>query len=185
MCSGPISPSYPAVELATAVFFGVFGWKWGLTLLTLKYCILTLALVIATGTDFSHQEIPDHVSLGAATLLGMIALVSRDWRGILGGALLFTLLFLIALASRGGMGGGDIKLALGIGFALGWDLGLVSLGIAFITGGILAVFMLLSGKRQKAVPFGPFLALGAWGAMFFGGAIIDLYINISFALWIW
>ncbi|MGI6364881.1 MAG: prepilin peptidase [Bacillota bacterium] len=185
MCGGRISFRYPVVELASALLFGAIGWQWGISLLTLRYCILTLALVIAVGTDLSHQEIPDQVSLGASAILGLIALVTLSWGNLLGGALLFCLLFLIAVASRGGMGGGDIKLALGIGLSLGWKLGLVALAVAFMVGGILAIALLIRGKRGKALPFGPFLALGAWIAMFFGDILIDLYITFSLSLWSW
>lgn len=184
-CRGPIPVRYPLVELATALLFGVVGWQWGFTITTLKYCLLSLALIISIGTDFSHQEIPDEVSLSAAVALGAIALITLDWRSLLGGAILFSLLFLVALASRGGMGGGDIKLALAIGLGLGWKLGLLALVIAFLVGGILAVILIIAGKRGKALPFGPFLALGAWGAMFFGETLIDLYITLSLSLWHW
>lgn len=184
-CQGSISVRYPLVELATALLFGVIGWHFGLSTLSLKYCILTLALIISVGTDISHQEIPDEVSLGASAILGLITLVTLDWQGLLGGAILFSLLFLVALASRGGMGGGDIKLALGIGLALGWKLGLVALAIAILAGGVLAVILLVAGKRGKALPFGPFLALGAWGAIFFGEYLINLYITVSLSLWRW
>lgn len=184
-CGGAIPIRYPLVELATGLMFGAIGWQWGLTVITLKNCILSLAMVISIYTDFSSQEIPDEVSLGAAALLGVIALATLNWQSLLGGAILFCLLLLIALASRGGMGGGDIKLALAIGLGLGWKLGLVAIIIAFLVGGIVAVFLLVRGKRGKALPFGPFLALGAWGAMFFGGFLINLYITVSFVLWRW
>lgn len=185
MCGGSIAIRYPLVELATALLFAAVGWVWGVAVISLRYCILTLALIIAVGTDFSHQEIPDQVSLGAAALLGAVVLVTLNWRGLLGGALLFGLLFLIALASRGGMGGGDIKLALAIGLALGWQLGLVALFLAVISGGVLAAVFLLGGKRGLAVPFGPFLALGAWGAMFFGQTLLDLYLSFTLSLGKW
>lgn len=185
MCGGRISFRYPVVELASALLFGAIGWQWGISLLTLRYCILTLALVISVGTDLSHQEIPDQVSLGASAILGLIALVTLSWGNLIGGVLLFGLLCLIAVASRGGMGGGDIKLALGIGLALSWKLGLVTLAVAFMVGGILAIALLIQGKRGKALPFGPFLALGAWIAMFFGDILIDLYITFSLSLWSW
>lgn len=184
-CREKISWRYPLVELATALLFGGIYWQWGLTLLTLKYCLLTLALVIAVGTDFSHREIPDQVSLGAAAVLALINLITLDWGALLGGAILFGLLFLVAVASRGGMGGGDIKLALAIGLALGWQLALVALVAAVILGGIPATVMLIAGKRGAALPFGPFLALGAWLAMFLGARIIDLYSAFSLALWNW
>lgn len=185
MCGGRISFRYLLVELAAAMLFGAIGWQWGMSLLTLQYCLLTLALVIAVGTDLSHREIPDQVSLGASALLAVLALITLNWGNLLGGVALFCLLFLIAVASRGGMGGGDIKLALAIGLALGWKLGLVSLAVAFLAGGLLAIIILIQGKRGKALPFGPFLAFGAWVAIFFGDALIGLYITVSLSLWSW
>jgi len=185
MCGGKIPVRYPLVELSTGVLFALIGWQWGLSVETLVYCLLSLALVISIGTDLSHQEIPDQVSLGAAAVLGLIALVTFNWGSLLGGAILFSLLLLIAVASRGGMGGGDIKLGLAIGLALGWRLALVAAAAAFFTGGILAVGMLLRGKKGKALPFGPFLAAGAWIAMFLGDNLIACYINLSLLLWAW
>lgn len=185
LCGERISIRYPLVELTAACLFGIIGWRWGISLAALKYCILTLALLIAVGTDFSHQEIPDQVSLGAAAILGLISLVTLDWQDLLGGIILFGLLFLVALASKGGMGGGDIKLALAIGFALGWKNGLAALFLAVVTGGIFAAALLIKGKRGQALPFGPFLALGAWGAMFYGAALINLYLDVSFSLGRW
>jgi len=185
MCDGGISLRYPVVEMITALLFGAIGWQWGISMLTFPYIILSLTLVIAVGTDFSHQEIPDPVSLGASAVLGVIALFTLNCDSFLGGVILFGLLFLIAVASRGGMGGGDIKLSLAIGLALGWKLGLVSIFVAFTVGGTFAIVMLIRGRRGKALPFGPFLALGAWIAMFFGETLIDLYITFSLLLWKW
>lgn len=184
-CGGRISLRYPLVELALALLFCLIGWQWGISLQTLVYCILSLALLIAVGTDISRREIPDQISLGAAALLALIALFSRNWGGLLGGVILFAALLLIAVASRGGMGGGDIKLSLAIGLALGWKLGIVALIVAFFSGSLLAVVLLLRGQRGRAVPFGPFLALGAWVAMFGGQWLIDAYWSISFLLWGW
>lgn len=185
MCGGPISNQYPLVELSTAILFGIIGYRWGISIQTATYCILTLALIIIIGTDLSHREIPDQVSLGASAVLGAIALATLNWHALLGGLVLFIILFLIAVASRGGMGGGDIKLSLAIGLALGWKLGLLALVAAFLAGGALAVILLIRGKRGKMLPFGPFLAAGAWIAMFWGEWIIELYWNFSLLLWRW
>ena len=185
MCGGKVSFRYFVVELSTAVIFGTVGWQWGISLLTLRYCILTLALIIAVGTDLSHQEIPDQVSLGTSctigdNCLGYPQLGQFDRRRP----------SLLPVASnRHGQsrrhGRRDIKLALGIGLALGWKLGLVTLAVAFLAGGLLAVVLMIRGKRGKAIPFGPFLALGAWVAMFFGDALLDLYVAFSLSLWSW
>lgn len=185
MCGGKISLRYPLVEAAAALIFAAIGYKWGLSITSLQYAILSLALIISVATDFSHREIPDEVSLGAAASLALIALIFTQWGNLLGGTLLFGILFLIAVASRGGMGGGDIKLALTIGLSLGWRLGLLALALAVFIGGILAIFMLLWKQRKKEVPFAPFLAIGAWLAMFFGDVLISGYITVVFMLSPW
>lgn len=181
-CAGKISLRYPLVELGTASLFALIGYTWGLSVLTLQYCILSLTLVICVGTDFSHREIPDVVSLGSATALAVIALFSAQWGNFLGGAMLFAILLLVAIASKGGMGGGDIKLVLAIGLGLGWQQGLLALALAILIGGVLAIFLLARGNRGKALPFAPFLAIGAWLAMFFGNSLIDAYISFLYLI---
>lgn len=174
--------------MVTALLFGLIGFRWGYSLETLRYIILIWALVIAVGTDFSHRIIPDSISLGASAVLALLALVSLDWAAILGGVLLFVILFLIAIASRGGMGGGDIKLALAIGLALGWQSGLIALLVSFFGGGLISVGILLfsrKGGRKTEVPFGPFLAVGAVVAMFWSTEIIQLYWDFTLLLWGW
>lgn len=184
-CGGSISLRYPIVELATAIIFGFIGYNWGLSIETLAFCLLSFALVISVGTDLSHRIIPDQVTLGASACLLVLALVTQSWGNLVGGLALFLLFFLIALASRGGMGGGDIKLSLAIGLALDWKLALVAIAVAFISGGLLAIVFLIRGMRKKALPFGPFLALGAWAAMFWGEKLIELYLDFTFLLWSW
>lgn len=182
MCKGKISLRYPAVELATALLFAAIGYKWQLSITSLQYCILSLALIISVATDISHREIPDEVSLGAGAVLALVALLTTQWNNLLGGLLLFGILYLIAVASRGGMGGGDIKLALAIGLGLGWKLGLAALALAIVFGGVLATVLLLRGTRGKALPFAPFLAAGTLTAMFWGEMLVEFYVSIVLML---
>ncbi len=187
MCGSKIAWRYPIVELSTAMLFALVGWFWQGSVQSVSYLILIFSLVVAVGTDLSHREIPDEISLGGSAVLLIIALISQNWGGLIGGLLLFGILYLIALASHGGMGGGDIKLSLAIGLALGWRLGLVALFLAFFSGGIIAISVLIfrraAGKTR--IPFGPFLAFGSLCAMFFGAWIIQGYVNLSLMLWGW
>lgn len=187
MCAGKIAWRYPVVELSTAILFALVGWHWQGSLQSVSYLILVFVLVVAVGTDLSHREIPDQISLGGSAVLLLLALIAQNWPALIGGLLLFGILYLIALASRGGMGGGDIKLSLAIGLALGWRLGLVAIFLAFLIGGVMAISLLLFKPvtRKVQVPFGPFLAFGALCAMFFGEGIIQAYVNLSLMLWRW
>ena len=184
-CHNSISWRYPFVELAMGLLFALIAWQWQLSVQSLLYALLTFSLVVAVGTDMSHREVPDEISWGTSAVLAVLVLATQRWDGLVGGIVLFSVLLLIAVASRGGMGGGDIKLSLAIGLALGWQLGLVALVVAFASGGILATVLMLRGARGKALPFVPFLAVGSWIAMFWGRWLIELYLNFSFFLWGW
>jgi leader peptidase (prepilin peptidase)/N-methyltransferase len=83
------------------------------------------------------------------------------------------------LFKKEAMGGGDIKLAAMIGAFLGWKLTLLSLFLGFFLGSIIGVIVLLTSKNKSDVlPFGPFIALGAFVSIFWGRAIIHWYLMI-------
>ncbi len=92
----------------------------------------------------------------------------------LGGFLFF---FFIALAYPSGMGGGDVKLAGLIGLMVGLPGVIVALWVAVVSGGVVAAALLLSGKkgRKDAIPFGPFLSMGAIVALLAGSNIVSGY----------
>jgi leader peptidase (prepilin peptidase)/N-methyltransferase len=79
------------------------------------------------------------------------------------------------------MGGGDIKLLAMIGAFLGWQAVLVTLMIGSLTGSVIGMVLLLAqrGDRRTAIPFGPFLAVGAAAALFWGDALIRWYLGLS------
>lgn len=87
-------------------------------------------------------------------------------------AALLLLLFLRVI-TRGGMGGGDIKLAFVLGFWLAWPKTLAAIVFAFWLGGAAAVFLLMKRKKtmKSRIPFGPFLAAGAWLAFLYGNTV--------------
>ncbi|MCK4891200.1 MAG: prepilin peptidase, partial [Candidatus Pacebacteria bacterium] len=87
-------------------------------------------------------------------------------------AILASAFFLsIVLLTHGrGMGGGDVKLGFLMGLILGWPLVLIALFLSFILGSIIGIFLILVGKKKmkSMIPFGPFLVLGTFIAMFWG-----------------
>jgi leader peptidase (prepilin peptidase)/N-methyltransferase len=89
---------------------------------------------------------------------------------------------IIALIARGGFGFGDVKLAAFLGLYsgyLGWGELLVALFMPFAVGGIISVLLLITRikGRKDAIPFGPYMVLGAYLAVFVGEQIIDWYLN--------
>ena len=77
------------------------------------------------------------------------------------------------------MGVGDVKLAFLMGLILGFPSILVALFLAFMTGAIIGMGLIVSGKKtlKSEVPFGPFLIGGTFIAMFWGQQIINWYLN--------
>ena len=176
-CHKPISWRYPLVEALTGLLFLAMYWRFGLTLYLFAYCLVSLFLVVITFIDLKEQIIPDELSyslLFAGIFFSFfnaelylkylfyfplaINRLAASYCGLLVGG---GLLYFIAWVSRGGMGGGDIKLAAALGTFLGWANTLVMLGISFLLGGVVGVVLLLLGrkKRKDPIPFGPFIAL--------------------------
>jgi leader peptidase (prepilin peptidase)/N-methyltransferase len=140
------------------------------------------ALVVATATDLERRIVPNTVVLPAAAavlLLNTVAHPSPAWAiGALGAA---GFLFVAALAYPGGMGMGDVKLALLIGALLGRTT-----PVGLMLGLLLAlvpslVLIARHGRRARrlAIPFAPFLAAGAVIALFAGEAILHAYLGAT------
>ncbi|MEG6584047.1 prepilin peptidase [Dendrosporobacter sp. 1207_IL3150] len=199
-CNTQISIRYPLVELLTGILFSVCFLKLDITLELTKALILTSFLIVITFIDYDHQLILDKVVIwlaGAGVVINLILnninqiLSSFDIQTsfivsytsipdmLLGALLGGGLLLLIAVASRGGMGGGDIKFAAALGLWLGWKFTLMTLLISFILGGVFGVIILalkLKGRKDY-IPFGPFIAAGAFISYLYGIDILKLYIR--------
>lgn len=182
-CGGAISWRYPLVELATGVLFAAAVLARGAGPDLAPALVLAAALVAVTGIDLDHQIIPDVLTLpGIAVGLAFSLIVGHPrWTdALIGVAVGGGLFFAIIVASRGGMGGGDMKLAAMLGAFLGWRPLLVAILAAVLAGGMLAIWLLAMRRkgRKDAVPFGPFLAVGGLVALFWGGPIIDWYLGV-------
>ncbi|AEG15545.1 Prepilin peptidase [Desulfofundulus kuznetsovii DSM 6115] len=182
-CSGTISPRYPLVELLTGAGFLLIAREHGPHVHTAGLLVLFSVLVAASFIDLDHRIIPDRLTLFAlaagiplAALQGAEALKDGLIGSVLGGGILL----IVALFSRGGMGGGDVKLAFAIGWYLGWQETLVALFLAFLLGAVVGVLWALrTGRTLKtAIPFGPFLSSGAMLAALTGDKLISWYLNL-------
>ena len=185
-CASRISPIYASVELVTALLFTVtpfwIGWS---TELFLAYGLISL-LVIITVSDLSYMLIPNRVLLFFAVyfIFARFLVPMDPWYspfiGAVGG---FLLLLLIALVSKGGMGGGDIKLFAVLGLVFGYQELLVVFFFSTFFGTIIGVTALLTGKvkRKQHIPFGPSIAIGAILTYFYGERLLSWY--FSFVLW--
>lgn len=181
-CKTSISPIYASIELATAILFTIspmlVGWS---KELIIAWTLISL-LVIIFVSDITYMIIPDKVLLFFAPLflIERIFVPLNPWWDMIAGSIVgFLLLYLIAIVSKGGMGGGDIKLYAVIGIALGWKLVLLSFFLATIIGTIIGLVGMVFGKvkKGKPMPFGPSIVIGTLIAYFFGQDFIGWYIK--------
>jgi leader peptidase (prepilin peptidase)/N-methyltransferase len=182
-CRSAISWQYPLVEVATAALFALAAWRAGPRLeVLLPSWALLAALVAVTAIDLAHQVIPDAITLPGigAGFIASLANPSVGWLdsvlGIVAGG---GLIFLVIVVSRGGMGGGDMKLCAMLGAFLGYKLALLAIFSGVLLGGLVAGLLLTTGvkRRKDPIPFGPFLAGGGVIALFMGEEIVRWYLS--------
>jgi len=156
---------------------------YGNSIATLGNFLFGSLLLLIAFIDFKTMLIPNW-TLCLILLVGLIiAFLNQEisWiERLIGFFSASSILFVIAILSKGGMGGGDIKLMAVAGFYLGWKLTLWSLLVGSIIGGIIGVAILISGKGKlkTEIPFGPFLVAGILCSVLFGDQLIEWYLNM-------
>lgn len=179
-CKSKISIIYPLIELLTALLFCSGFYVFGPTLNFLTALILSSILVIIYITDFKEYIILDELLITGGILLFIIKIIQYGFEAsllsIVHGISLFIILYLIKLLGdklfkRESLGGGDIKLALIIGFVLGIKLGIFSIVFASFLAFPFALGITLT-KKVREIPFGPFLIT----------SLLVIYYQINFFL---
>lgn len=170
------------MELITGLLFAAMLWHFGLSKELFVALALVSLLVITTISDLHYMLIPDKILVVFAVVFLGLRLwqpLSPWWSSLLGAGVGFFLLLLIAMVSRGGMGGGDIKLFAVLGWVLGTKLIVLTLVLASLYGTIIGVIGMLTHRLQlgKPIPFGVFIALGALTTYMFGDSLIQTYMH--------
>ena len=179
-CGAGIPLRYVLIELATGLLVAASLLFFGLNATALVAVVFCAALVAISATDFEHRIIPNRVVLPAAAIVLVGRTVidpSPEWAIAAVAAAGFLLVAL--LAYPGGMGMGDVKLALLLGAMLGWTVS-VALMIGMFAALVPSIVLFArhgSAARKMAVPFGPFLALGGLVALFAGDRLLDAYLG--------
>ena len=191
-CKVPLSLQYPFVEALTGVIAVALFVKFGLSLKLFAMFVFAAALVVITFIDLRLKIIPDVISI-PFMLLGVILSFFLEAPGVEplqgvvnsligmaagGGFLLLAAAAYYYITGMEGMGGGDIKLLAMIGAFLGWRAVIVTVLAGSFLGAVIgAAVMLIAGKSSKyALPFGPFLAFGAFLHLFYGDELIRWYL---------
>lgn len=189
-CRSPISWQYPIVELATGILavvsFQLSVVRGESSLSTVYYLLITFTLIAIFVSDLRYQTIPDEIVYPS-----MVLAVIFHLRGVpqaqphLGGVLLSAFgaagffYFLVLITHGRGMGTGDVKLVALMGLVLGWPKIVVALFLAFLTGAVVGVILLVMGKKKanSHIPFGPFLTAATLISLFWGGLIWQWYLE--------
>ncbi len=194
-CGGSISPRYFVVEFLMASLAVILFYRFGFDPAFFIYLIFVAGLIVIAFIDLDARIVPDVISLPGIGLGFVSAIMAwklsldpgatvpsplNSFLGILlgGGILLFVAWLYHFLTGKEGMGGGDIKLLAMIGAFVGWPSVLLTLFFASLSGSVVGLgLMFIKGVDSKyALPFAPFLCLGALLALFFGSELISFYL---------
>lgn len=184
-CSSTINLRYPLVEIITGLVFWLTFLYRGLDIILLKNLFIFSLLIIILFIDLEYHIIPNRL-VGLFFLwafLWQILLPEITWLDAFGGAFLGGgFLLLVAIISKGGMGGGDIKLMGAAGLYLGTSLTALALFTGFIGGSLLGIILILLKikSRKDSIPFGPFLSLGIIIAYLWGAEMVKIYLSFAF-----
>ncbi|MEU0024959.1 A24 family peptidase [Streptomyces sp. NPDC006335] len=175
---GPGAPLLPTV---TALLCAVLAAATGTRPEIAVWLLLAPVGVLLAVVDLRVRRLPDPLTLplaaAALALLGVVSFVPEHtgtWSHALFGALaLGAGYYVLWRINPGGMGFGDVKLALGAGAVLGWygwDTVLLGTFAGFLLGALYGGALVLLGKagRKTAIPFGPFLIAGAYAGLLIG-----------------
>ena len=189
-CREPISARYPLVEAATAALFAGAAVRFGLDWSLPAFLVFLAGMLALAFTDLDHQLLPKRIVyptlIGVAALLIGAAALTGQWSrlgvGAACGAVAFGCFFALNFVNPNWMGFGDVRLSAVIGLALGWlgaGIALFGFFAGFLSGAIVGVGLIATKRaaRNARIPFGVFLALGAFLAVFAGRPLVDFYLR--------
>ncbi len=182
-CGVKISVRYPVMESAAALLYLLLYAKLGIGLEFVKYAIFISVLIVVGMIDFDTTDV--YFKTTAAGIIFALIFIALYWymgfeikNFILGGILGGIFFISIIIATRGGMGWGDMEICLFCGLFLGFKFTLVMMLLAFVLGSAAGVILILSGKKSRKdyIPFGPFILMASIITIFWGVDILNFYI---------
>ena len=180
MCKCKISVRYPVIEVLNALVYVMLYRVYDIGILFLGLGFLASTLIVVSFIDVDHKYIPNRIVmllLGVGVLYNILNKEMTVFDSIVGFFSASVPLLILAMASKGGMGGGDIKLMAVVGIFLGWQFTVLALIIAACSGSVVGIGLMLFKKvnRKEPICFGPFLSVGIGIVMIYGQEILAWY----------
>lgn len=186
-CGARISPRYPVIELAAAGFAVAAAWQFGATYQALAIACLLWVLLALSAIDIDTQLLPDNLTLPllwAGLILnsfGLFVPLGDALWGAVGGYLVLWLVYWAfrLVTGKEGMGYGDFKLLGALGAWLGWQMLPVIILLSSVVGAAVGITLIVARGRDRNVPipFGPYLAGAGVLTVFFGKALVSMYLG--------
>jgi leader peptidase (prepilin peptidase)/N-methyltransferase len=184
-CKTRIPFRYPFVEALTGVVTAFIAWRFGFGAAAFGAWLLTWSLIALACIDFDTQFLPDSITLPlvwsglAFNLFGTFTDIASAVIGAMAGYLILWVVYWVfkIITGKEGMGYGDFKLLAAIGAWLGWKLIPSVLLISAGAGALIGIALIAGSrhKRDKPIPFGPYLAIGGLMALLWGDHLLHIY----------
>ncbi len=183
-CKRPIQLFYPLVELLSAIASVIVARKFGLSWPMVAALIFSYLIILLAFIDLHHQLLPDPLTIGTLWLGLMLNsfgffthLSDALWSSVVGYSFLWLLAWVfLTLRKKQGMGHGDFKMLAMVGAWLGFYSMVNTLVLAIIVSTLFSIVLVFCKQANwnKAMPFGPSLAIGAWISLLWGDFVIQL-----------
>lgn len=181
-CKSSICLRYPVIEAITGLLLVLVYMRFGFTVQTLLYSLVSCILLVIAVIDIDTMEIHDRMHVLIGIIAGILLYVSAGdmLYHILGALIVSVPLYVLMVISKGGVGGGDIKLMAASGLLLGAFEIVLAMIIGSISAGLIAFLLILTKRRTRkdVIAFGPYLCAGIFISMLYGTHLISWYIGL-------
>ncbi|MGL5353490.1 MAG: prepilin peptidase [Clostridium sp.] len=187
-CCEKVSKQYPIIEAVTGLLFVFIFIKFGFTLDSIKFMLLTALLIVIGIIDLKTEYIYTSTII-FGIISGIIFIGIEYFNGFsispvnyLLGALSASLILALIVFFTGAMGWGDVELIFLIGLFLGIKLNLFNVFLSIVIGGLVAVVLMATKikSRKDSMAFGPYIAMSTYIVILFGNDILNWYITSFF-----
>lgn len=191
-CNKKLSYQYPIIEIITGILF-LISFIYAINIYSLPSIsfifmllfsiIVSCSLLLVFMIDLKFGIIPDRIIFFSVVVTAIYLLFAGGFLHNLLTAIASCAFFLllVVITKGRGMGVGDAKFAFLIGLLLGFPFTIISIYLAFLTGAIVSIILILAGKKKfkkDTIPFGPFLAICTLLVFFIGNKLLEILLKV-------